>query len=221
MNYLDRRVKNNIFFNVVVLLILFVMLQGQVNKLYAEAIQPAEKTTVYPSTPEAVVENEHKNQYDRNFKGKPYYFLRESYCEADCGIIVNSYTVKKLTQSDDKARIMVEFDVVGTFSLGYVTEKDDHGYTLEKTKADECNDFDLFKTTSGEFDYGVIYYDLVREEGKWKIVPHWKGCFIEYMSIDTAINLIEDKMKSIKGDSIKTRNLKIIDFLRNLKKPHK
>jgi len=158
--------KNNILFIIVALLLLLVMPYGQVNKLYAEVIQPKEETVAYPSTPEGVVEDEHKKQYDRNFQGKPYYFLREAYCQSDYGIIVNSFTVKKLTQSDDKAGVIVGFDVVGTIRLGYVTEKEDDGQTLRKIKADECNDFDIFKTTGGEFDYGVIYYDLAREEGE-------------------------------------------------------
>jgi len=203
-----------------VFLSLFLFLQGQICQSQAagKAHQTKEENE-YPATPEGVVENEHKKQYDFNFPGESY-FLEESECMADCGIIVNAFAVKKITQSEDKARVMVEFDVVGTFHPGFTNQKEDNGKTLTKTKAGECNEFDIFETTNGKFDYGVIYYDLVRKKGKWKIVPKWKGCPVLYMSIGSAIKIIEDVMK-FNDDSIKKRNLKIISYLKNLQKTNK
>lgn len=195
---------------------LFISLQGQICQLDAAGkAHPTNKENEYPATPEEVVENEHKKQYDCNFPGE-LYFLEEAKCMADCGIIVNAFAVKKITQSEDKARVMVEFDVVGTFAAGYISEKEDKGNTLTKTRAGECNEFDVFKTTNGKFDYGVIYYDLVRKKGKWKIVPKWKGCPVIYMSISSAIQIIEEDLKYVKDESVKKRNLSIISNLRNL-----
>lgn len=206
---------------VAVFLSLFLLLQGQICQLDAAGkAHPTNKENEYPSTPEEVVENEHKKQYDCNFPGE-LYFLEEAKCMADCGIIVNAFAVKKITQSEDKASVMVEFDVVGTFAAGYISHKEDKGNTLTKTRAGECNEFDVFKTTNGKFDYGVIYYDLVKKKGKWKIVPKWKGCPVLYMSIGSAIKFIEIEMKFIKDDSIKIRNLKIINYLKNLQNADK
>ena len=152
-------------------LLLVSLLQGQISQSHAaDKTTAPQKETAYPATPEGVVENEHRQQYEYNFPGEPYYFLKEAKCTADCGITVNSFTVKKLTQSKDKAKVMIEFDVVGTFCPGYIGEKEDDGNTLTKTKAGE-NEFDIFKTTGGKFDKGVIFYDLVRKKDKWKIVP--------------------------------------------------
>lgn len=52
-------------------------------------------------------------------------------------------------------------------------------------------------------------------------MPKWKGCPVTYMSIDAAIKFIEDNMRFIKDDSIKKRNLKIIDLLKGLQKTDK
>lgn len=115
---------------------LFLFLPGQICQSQAagKAHLPKEKNE-YPATPEGVVENEHRQQYECNFPGE-LYFLEEAKCMADCGIIVNSFVVKKITQSEEKARVMVEFDVVGTFHPGFITQKEDDGNTLTKTKAD-------------------------------------------------------------------------------------
>lgn len=209
-------------FAIAVSLLLFILLQGQIRQLYAADAQPTQKDTIaYPATPEGVVEDEHRRQYEYNFPGEPYYFLEEAKCTADYEIIVNSFAVKKLTQSKDKARVMIEFDVVGTFSPGYIGEKEDFGDTLTKTEAGVYNEFDIFKKTGGRFDKGVIFYDLVRKKDKWKIVPKRKGCLVIYTSIDAAIKFIEDNMKFIKDGSIKKRNLKIVDLLKGLQKTDK
>jgi hypothetical protein len=204
-----------------VFLSLFLFLQGQIWQLDAAGkAHPTNKENEYPATPEGVVENEHRKQYECNFPGESY-FLEESECMADYGIVVSSFAVKKLIQSESRARIMVEFDVVGTFHPGFITQKEDDGNTLTKTKSDGYHGFDVFKTKDGKYDYGVIYYDLVRKKDKWKIVPKWKGCPVLYMSIGAAIKFIEDEMKFIKDDSIKIRNLKIINYLKNLQKADK
>lgn len=224
MYLLKQKAKNNrlAFTVVAVLLLLVVLVQGQIGQLYAaDKIETPHKETAYPATPEGVVENEHRRQYEYNFPGEPSYFLEEAKCEADCGIIVKSFAVKKLTQSKDKAKVMIEFDVVGTFCPGYIGEKEDNGNTLTKIKADDYHGFDVFKRTGGKFDKGVIFYELARKGDKWKIVPKWKGCSVTYMSIDAAIKFIEDNMRFIKDKSIKKRNLKIIDILKRLQKNDK
>jgi hypothetical protein len=203
---------------IIVLILISFMQQGQLNKLYAGTIKnKAEDISQYPATPEEVVEKEHRIQYEATFPGKQSYFLRDVKCEADYRITVKSFTVKKLIQSKNKAKVMVEFEVVGIFSGGYISEKKDNGNTLTKIKASECDDFDIFRTTGGKFDYGVIYYNLVKKDDKWKIVPK-RACDVIYMSIDSTINSIENELRFIKDDSIKKRNLEIISSLKNLQK---
>lgn len=197
------------------------LLQVNINQLYAGDILPSEEEAEYPATPEGVVGSEHKQQYEYKFLKKSSYFLKEAKCEADCGIIVKSFTVKTISQSKDKAKVMIKFDVIGTFNSGYISEKKDNGNTLTKTKLGECNEFDIFNTTDSNFDYGVIYYDLVRKKDKWKIVHKSEGCTVTYISIDAAIKLIQDNMISVKDDNIKQRNLKIIDLLRIKQKNNK
>jgi hypothetical protein len=222
-SFLKQTARNrNLFFTITVLLLLFVSLHGQWSQLYAtDKTEAPQKETAYPATPEGVVEAEHRRQYEYNFPSEPYYFLEEEKCEADCGITVKSFAVKKLSLSKDKARVMVEFEVVGTFCPGYIGEKEDNGNTLTKTKSGEYHGFDIFKRTGSKFDKGVIFYDLVRKDGKWMIVPKRKGCPVTYMSINATIKFIEDNIKLIKDESIKKRNLKIIDLLKGLQKTDK
>ncbi|MBN2653554.1 MAG: hypothetical protein JXR79_00360 [Nitrospirae bacterium] len=196
------------------------ILKSDLCRSYASDVQSQIKN-VYPATPESVIENEHKNQYEYNFQNKSNYFLEEAKCEADCVIVVQSFFIKKIAQSEEKAKVKIEFNVVGTFCPGYIGEKEDNGNTLTKTNAGEYNEFDIFTKSNNKFDKGIIIYDLIKEKNKWKIVPKWKGCPVLYISIESAIKIIEDDIKLIKNKSIIDRNLKIINYMKILQKDNK
>lgn len=193
------------------------ILQSDLCRSYASDVQ-SQIENEYPATPESVIENEHKNQYEYNFQNKSNYFLEEAKCEADCVIVVQSFFIRKIAQSEEKAKVKVEFNVVGTFCPGYISEKKDSGNTLTKTNVGEYNEFDIFKKSNNKFDKGTIIYDLIKEKNKWKIVPKWKGCPVLYISISAAITMINERIRFIKDKSIVERNLLIIDYLKKLQK---
>jgi len=181
MNWLKQRVKSNSFsFIIVVLLLLFVSLQGQLNQLYAADAQPTQKEeTAYPATPEGVVEVFVKTYLDAddypdlNVTNK--YFpnaddiksirktriidLGKEWGEASiCTHIATGYEIKDVKKSNNKAAVKVLYK-----RLGWTWNH--HSYISE------CRDSHTTKDIEKETDVGYRILETVKKTAHKK-----KGC---------------------------------------------
>lgn len=161
-NILKRKRENNNFqFAAVVLLLLF-LLQGQLNQLYAaDKTQATQKETVYPATPEGVVEVFCIEDFNGNYTWKRIqrYTTWLDGPGWDTVVVVKSFKIVGTKQQLRNAEVKVMYKTIGELVA--------HPWILHEKIEDK-----------------IAIFKLIKEGDKWKITEP-QDC--PHISVETAI----------------------------------
>jgi hypothetical protein len=183
-----KKITNVLFIGIWILLLM--MLSNQVSEAEIK-----EKNIInYPSTPEGVIEAFVRLDFDGtadeligDMRKKLRFVTWEIPYGSDISYIISEYRIEKFREDSREATAKVTYTVIGT--LGGFED-------LEMEKRDKK----------------VIFYDLLKQKGLWKISS---PAHPPYISVKTAIKILEFGMTYYKDDSEKKGKIKRnIDILK-------